>query len=183
MTRFRALPYAKALTAVMEGESPERREAVADELDRMSAALVEVPELFRALVSPLVGVDTKTSILNEVMDALELGEPTRRFLHVVQQHYRMEHMADIAATFREVLDQSLGRKRATVETAVVLDSAEREELVRVMEAVENATVVADFAVDPRLLGGFRVQVGSRVFDGSLAGELDRLSREIKIEQG
>ncbi len=58
-----------------------------------------------------------------------------------------------------------------------------EDVRPIVEAMEDASVVADFAVNPDLLGGFRLQVGSRVFDGSLAGELGRLSREIEIEQG
>ena len=44
-------------------------------------------------------------------------------------------------------------------------------------------MVADFDAKPELIAGFRMQVGSRVFDGSLSGELDRLSRQIEIEQG
>ena len=52
-----------------------------------------------------------------------------------------------------------------------------------ISAVEGADVVADFESKSELLGGFKLQVGSRVFDGSLAGELARLSKEIEIEQG
>ena len=66
---------------------------------------------------------------------------------------------------------------------IPLEEPERRRLVDVVSAVEGATVVADFQTKPELLGGFRLQVGSRVFDGSLAGELDRLKQEIKIEQG
>ena len=183
MTRFRALPYAKALMAVVKDETRERRETVAEELDRVTAALDSVPEFLRVLVSPTVSVEAKNTILDEVLDALEIGQPTRRFLHVVQQHYRMQHMADIGVAYRELLDKSLGRTRVRVETAAALDAGQRDQLVHVVEAMEDASVVAAFAVTPALLGGFRLQVGSRVFDGSLAGELGRLSREIEIEQG
>jgi len=183
MARFRALPYAKAVMAVVKDETPERREMVADELDRVTAALDSVPEFLKVLVSPTVGVEVKSAILDEVLDALEIGQPTRRFLHVVQHHYRMQHMADIEVAYRELLDQSLGRTRVRVETAAALDAVQRDRLVEVVEAVEDTAVVAEFTVNPELLGGFRLQVGSRVFDGSLAGELSRLSREIEIEQG
>jgi F-type H+-transporting ATPase subunit delta len=95
----------------------------------------------------------------------------------------MQHMEDIGVAYRELLDKSLGRTRVRVETAAALDAGQRDQLVHVVETMEGASVVADFAVNPDLLGGFRLQVGSRVFDGSLAGELGRLSREIEIEQG
>lgn len=183
MARFRALPYAKALFEVVRSQDPGRLEPVADELDRMAAALDAVPDLGRVLVTPTVTVETKNAILDGVMDSLGLAEPTRRFLHVVQQHYRMVHMANIAAIYREQVDAHLGRTRARVQTAEVLDDAARRRVTEAVSAVEGGTVVAEFTTDPELLGGFRLQVESRVFDGSLAGELDRLSREIEIEQG
>jgi F-type H+-transporting ATPase subunit delta len=183
MGRFRALPYAKALFQVVQHQDPARAEGVAEELDRVAAALDAVPDFLRVLVTPTVTTEVKTVILDQVIDLLAIGEPTRRFLSVVQQHYRMEHMRDIAAAYRELVDHDLGRTRARVETATELDDVQRQRMAEAVAAVEGGTVVADFATDPGLLGGFRLQVGSRVFDGSLEGELARLSREIEIEQG
>jgi F-type H+-transporting ATPase subunit delta len=183
MGRFRAYPYAKALLTVVQKEAPERAETIADELDRVAAALRTVPDFHRVLVTPMVSVEVKTKILDSVLDALAIGEPTRRFLHVVQHHYRTQHMPDIAAAYRELVDQSLGRTRARVETAIELGDDAQRRLVDAISDVEGAKVVADFEANSDLLGGFKLQVGSRVFDGSLAGELDRLSKEIEIEQG
>lgn len=183
MARFRALPYAKALFQVVRDQEPERAEAIADELDRAAAAIEAVPDLLRVLVIPTVTSDVKAAILDEVIEVLAVGELTRRFLLVVQEHYRMEHMRDIAAAYRELVDHSLGRTRARVETAEALGDAQRRRLTDVVASVEGGTVAASFATRPELLGGFRLQIGSRVFDGSLAGELDRLSRQIEIEQG
>ena len=183
MARFRALPYAKALFQVMRDRDPSRSEEVIGNLDQMASVLESVPVLHRVLVMPTVAVETKTEILDGVMDALEIREPVRRFLHVVQHHYRMQHMADIAAGYRELVDRFLGRTRAKVETAAVVDEKQSQKLIETISAVENTVIVADFVTNPELLAGFRLQVGSRVFDGSLAGELDRLSRQIDIEQG
>ena len=183
MARFRALPYAKALFAVVSKDEPQRAEAIAEELDGVAVALKAVPDFHRVLVTPMISVEVKTKIMDAVLDALKIGEPSRRFLHVVQHHYRMEHMTDIAAEFRHLVDKSLGRTRARVETAIELDEGSRQRLVDAISAFEGAEVVADFEANRDLLGGFKLQVGSRVFDGSLAGELDRLSKEIEIEQG
>jgi F-type H+-transporting ATPase subunit delta len=169
--------------AVVQNEEPGRAEKIAGELDSVAAALKMVPDFLRVLVTPMVSVEVKTKILDAVLDELEIGEPTRRFLHVVQHHYRMEHMTDMAAEFRQLVDQSLGRTRARVETAVALDDEWRRRLVDTLSTFEGAAVIADFETNRDLLGGFKVQVGSRVFDGSLAGQLDRLSQEIEIEQG
>ncbi len=183
MARFRALPYAKALLSVVQASHPERAEAVAEELDRVAEALHQVPEFLRVLVTPIVDHERKSRILDAVLDELDIGEPTRRFLHVVQAHYRMLHMRDIAVAYRERVDRSLGRVRAKIETASELAPDDRERLLQTVAVHEGSEVVADFIANRDLLGGFKLQVGSRVFDGSLAGDLDRLSRQLESEQG
>jgi F-type H+-transporting ATPase subunit delta len=149
----------------------------------VAAAFEQVPDLQRVLVVPTVPPETKTSILDAVLDSLDVSDTIRRFIHVVQRHYRTAHLADIADTFREVVDREQGRARAHVESAAPLDDDEKAELVRAMERLSGSTVVAEFEQNPELLGGFRIRVGSKIFDGSLDAQLDRLSRETRLEQG
>ena len=181
MARFRAMPYAKALFETVSAADPGRLEAVASELDRVAETVDNVPEFQRALTTPTVPVENKTAILDAVLDELQITQPTRRFLHVVQHHYRTEHMADIAATFRELVDRSKGRTRATVEVAGTLDDQTRQQIEAALAQTLGGNVVADFEINPELLAGVRVQVGSKVFDGSLSGQVDRLSRETMTE--
>jgi F-type H+-transporting ATPase subunit delta len=181
MARFRALPYAKALFQVVRSQAPSRTEEIGEELGRVAATLEAVPELQRLLVTPTVPVEKKAATLEQVLDVLEVGEPTRRFVHVVFRHYRTQHMADIATAYQQLVDQAMGRCRAQVETATALDSRQQMRLLQVVSEAVGTSVTADFSTNAELLAGFRVRVGSRVFDGSLVGELDRLSKEIEIE--
>ena len=183
MSRFRALPYAKALHELILSQDPGRADFLIDELERLAEAVTGVPEFHRVLVTPMVSVETKTAILDQVLDALEITQPCRRFVHVVQQHYRMQHLPTIAASYRELVDRSMGRTRATVEVATRLEDSQRRQILEVMAELVGSEVIAEFEENPDLLAGFRVQVGSKVFDGSLVGQLDRLSRETLIEQG
>ncbi len=181
MARFRALPYAKALYAVVHDQDPGRVEAVIGELERMAEALEAVPDLLRVLTTPMVSVQTKTAILDEVLNSLEMTEPARRFLHVVQQHYRMEHMRDIATVYRELVDRAKGRVRATVEVAGELDAEQQRHIARVLSEVLGTEVTTQFKFSPELLAGFRARVGSKLYDGSLVGQIDRLSRRTPTE--
>ena len=181
MARFRAMPYAKALFEVMTSSDHGRLGVVASELDRVADTVDAVPEFLRALTTPTIPVENKTEILDAVLNALDITQPTRRFLHVVQQHYRMEHMADIAETYRELVDRSMGRTRATIEVAAELDLEAKQQIEATLAQTMGSQVVADFETNPELLAGFRVQVGSKVFDGSLAGQVDRLGRETTTE--
>lgn len=182
MSRFRALPYAKALLEVMKTDHPDRMQPVTEDLEGMATAIETVPEFEQVLVTPAVDPESKTAILDGVMDSLGITEPVRRFMHVVQKNYRMQHMRDIATAYRDLVDRALGRTRARIEVATTYDEADRRRIAEVMSAVMGATVVADFVHNPDLLAGFKVQVGSKVFDGSLVGQVDRLSRQTASEQ-
>jgi F-type H+-transporting ATPase subunit delta len=134
------------------------------------------------MVTPLVSPDVKMQILEQVLDVLQVKEPTRRFAQVVQQHYRMEHMGLIAEAYREDVDRSMGRVRARVETASLLPAAGRAAIESLMAEITDAAVIAEYVENPELLAGFRVQVGSKVFDGSLVGQLDRFNRQTLTTQ-
>jgi len=176
MARFRAVPYAKALDQVVRSQCPDRAEAVVAELETVAAALEAVPDLPRVLVTPMVDPETKTAILDEVLDLLGATDPARRLVHVVQHHYRMAQIGEIAAAYRDLVDRALNRKRARVEVPRPLTAAQRGQLLAVLEGHVGGTVVAEFVERPELLAGFRVQVGSKVFDGSLIGQLEQVAR-------
>ncbi len=177
MTRFRATPYARALQEVVTTSHPERLEAVADELARAKAAFDEVPDLLRALHAPTVPPDRKTAILDEVLTALDVQEPSRRFLHVLQQHYRLEQLAEVLDAYREHVDRRLGRVRAQIEVAQKLSKKEQSTLLKTLGTLTGAEVVATFEVVPDLLAGFRIRLGSKLFDGSLVGQIDHLASQ------
>lgn len=177
MARFRALPYAKALYEVVHSQAPDRVEAPIPELERVAEALESVPEFLRVLTTPMVTPQTKAEILESVLDSLQVAQPTRRFVEVVQQHYRMEHMRDIASVYRELVDRAKGRVRATIEVPSEIDAEQQRQLAQVLAEVLGSDIAAEFKSTPTLLAGFRARVGSKLYDGSLVGQVDRLSRQ------
>ncbi|HOC42937.1 MAG TPA: ATP synthase F1 subunit delta [Thermoanaerobaculales bacterium] len=181
MARFRALPYAKALYEVVNGQDPQRVEGPIEELARVAEAIEAVPELLRVLTTPMVSVQTKTDILEAVLDSLAITEPSRRFVQVVQQHYRMEHMRDIATAYRELVDRAQGRQRARIEVAGELPAEQQRQIARALAEVLGIEIAAEFISRPELLAGFRAQVGSKLYDGSLVGQVDRLTRQTITE--
>ncbi len=183
MARFRALPYAKAMFQVIQDQAPGRTEEVADELDRVASALRAVPEFQRVMVTPMVPVETKSAILDEVLDSLEIKEPradscTWSNTIIGWSTCPTSRPRTASSSMIRSAAPGLGWKRQSD-----LDENERRRVIEAVAGVEGGSVVADFTTKSELLGGFKLQVGSRVFDGSLAGELNRLSKEIVIEQG
>ncbi len=178
MSRFRANPYARALHEVVLDASPDREEAVTGELEALARVVEEVPDFLRAMIAPTVPQEQKTRILDTVLDTLGILEPTRRFAHVLQRNYRLEHVAEIVSAYRARVDRRMGRVRVSVEVAGDLDAAARDNVVAVLARLTGSEVIAEFSQNPELLAGFRAQLGSKVFDGSLVGQLDQLRRAI-----
>ena len=183
MRRFRAKPYARALLDVVLAEDADRLETAGEELDRLAAAVTAVPELERAMITPALPLPRKHAILDAVLDRLGIEGPVRRLARVLQRHYRLGEAGAVAAAYRELVDRHLGRVRATVEVAGQVDDTVRRRLVEALAAVTGEQVVAEFHEVPELLAGFRVRIGSKVYDASVRAQLGQMRRAAEAAQG
>ena len=85
---------------------------------------------------------------------------------------------DVLKNYRRLLRLELEKRRARVETASELDSTTSSELVANLKKKYGNDVTAAFVVDPQLLGGMRIRVGSDVWDGTVRGRLERLQQQL-----
>jgi F-type H+-transporting ATPase subunit delta len=175
------MPYAKALYDVIREQSPDDVEKVTDQLDLVVETVETVPDFLKVMVTPMVTVETKTAILDSVLDELKISDPARKFIHVVQRQFRMQYMPAIRDTYRELVDRELGRVRAEIDVPYQLSKDDQKKIVDAVKAVVGSDVSASFKENSDLLAGFRVQVGSKVFDGSLVGQLAQLRRQTQLE--
>jgi F-type H+-transporting ATPase subunit delta len=85
---------------------------------------------------------------------------------------------DVLKNYGRLLRLELEKRRARIETASELDSATSSELVANLKKKYGNDLTAEFVVDPQLLGGMRIRVGSDVWDGSVRNRLERLQHEL-----
>ena len=168
--------YARALHAL--ASEARRAEAVADELAAFDRLLSTERELREALLRPWVKSGTKRGIVLEVAGRLGLSPLARNFLALVAQRRRLDILGEILAAYRTSVDEAAGRIRARVRSAAVLSDAERAGLRERLGRRLGKTVLLDTEVDPSLLGGFVAEVGSRVLDMSVAGQLGTLRERL-----
>ena len=83
--------------------------------------------------------------------------------------------AGILSALQRLTRLDLERRKVTVESAVELDEATRQRVVAGLAKQYGPDLVAQYQVNPALLGGLRIRVGNDVFDGSVKGRLDRLT--------
>jgi len=85
---------------------------------------------------------------------------------------------DVLKNYRRLLRLELQKRHATIETASEVDPAIRSEIVANLKNKYGNDLATEFQVDPQLLGGMRIRVGSDVWDGSVRNRLQRLQHEL-----
>jgi F-type H+-transporting ATPase subunit delta len=143
-------------------------------LDRLAAALGS--DIIRALRDPRVMLERRRAALA----AATRDEPKaiRGTLELLLQRDRLELLPDIARAYADLVDRREGIVKARVTTSVALPDAERTDVVRRLERASGKKVRATFAVDERIIGGAKVQIGDRLVDASLRTQLDQLARQL-----
>ncbi len=88
------------------------------------------------------------------------------------------HYIEVLKNYRRLLRLELEKRRARVETASEADSAIRSELVANLKKKYGSDLTTEFVVNPQLLGGMRIRVGSDVWDGTVRNRLERLEQQL-----
>jgi F-type H+-transporting ATPase subunit delta len=168
--------YAKALHLV--ARESRATEAVGGELDAIAAVIREDRELRQVLTRPWIKPADRRGIAAAVAERAGAGKTIRDFVGLLAERGRIDHFTEIAAAYRVLLDEELGRARAEVRTAVPLTDAERRSLAERLGRALGKQVLLEERVDQTLLGGFIAQVGSLILDGSLDAQLGRMRERL-----
>jgi F-type H+-transporting ATPase subunit delta len=149
-------------------------DAVARDLDALSAMLEDLPELDRALKSPVVKTESKAGIARSLGEKAGFHDLTVRFLGVLGEQQRLDLLTGMVRAFGALVAEHRGEATVEVVSAVPL-APEQEEAVREMAATSlGKTVQLKTAVDPELLGGLVLRIGSRMIDASVRTKLRHL---------
>jgi F-type H+-transporting ATPase subunit delta len=166
--------YARALfdAALEEG----RLEPVRDEVAQLAEAVAEVPELRELLRNPQLDPRAKAAALDQILSGGE--ELVRNFVLLLVDKGRAGIFEEIAREFERLIAEHEGIVHAELTTAFELSDKEARELLGQIEQAAGRKVEATRTVDPGLIGGIVLQVGSHRLDASVRGRLERLRREL-----
>jgi F-type H+-transporting ATPase subunit delta len=166
--------YANALfEAALEKD---RLEPVREQLQQIVAADAEVPELRELLRNPQLDPRARAAALEDVLSGGE--DLVRNFLLLLADKGRTGSLEDIAREFERLIAEHEGVVHAQLTTAVELSDEEARKLLDQIEQASGRKVEATRTVDPELIGGIVLQVGSHRLDASVRGRLERLRREL-----
>jgi F-type H+-transporting ATPase subunit delta len=169
--------YARALAdVVLRPGSKVDPQAAAAQLHGFVEMLTVSKELRDALLSPAVAPARKRAVVRRLSRDLELAGVAENFLCVIVDHRRNGLLAEIGQAFEALMDKRAGVARAGVESARELSAAERAELTAGLERTTGKKMRCVFSTDAALVGGVTARIGSRVYDGSVRGQLRSLKR-------
>lgn len=159
--------YARALIELADRSQVEKWGA---ELERL-AAIVDSPELEARLASPELSQASRQEAMAKIAERLELSFPLRSFAVVIARHGRIADATAIAESYRDLVDELLGRERATLTFAVQPSDQETARVIAGLEQIAGKKIIPTIKVDSGLLGGVIAELGGKTYDGSLATRL------------
>jgi F-type H+-transporting ATPase subunit delta len=167
-----ATRYATALFELAEeGKALDKVEADLAAVERLTA---ESPELRQVLRSPIVSRERQAAAVTALAGPAGIGDIVARFLGVLAQNRRLFALPAITAAYRSRLAAARGEVTAEVTSAVPLDEAQLEAVKASVSRYAGKAVSLTADVDPSLLGGLVVRIGSRMIDASLKTKLQQL---------
>lgn len=169
--------YATALFDLAE----ERKalDQVADDLRRLRALLEESEDLRRLVRSPILSRSEQGKAIAAVADRAGLSPLTRNFLGLVAQNRRLFAVPGIIDAFLARLAARRGEVTAQVIAAQELTPAQFDAVNEQLKKAMGGKVAVEVRVDPGLLGGLVIKIGSRMVDASLRSKLHRLQLAMK----
>ena len=161
--------------AIFELAQEERTvETIAADFATLKQLMAESPELTRLIRAPVFSREEQAAGMNGVLHRMEAAPLTRRFILLLASKRRLFVLPDIIRAYGNMVARQKGEMSAQVTSARPLSDDEIAELKSILRAKLAKDVQLDTRVDPALLGGLIVQVGSRMIDSSIRTKLNGL---------
>ena len=133
------------------------------------------PGVAEVLNNPTISSARRQSL---VESATGLDEEGTNLARLLIESGRVDEVDEVVDEFQRMADDAAGRVRATVTTAIELESADRDRVARELSKRLDKDVRLEVLVDPRILGGMKLQYGDRVVDATVATRLEQLRRRL-----
>ncbi|HEX7884332.1 MAG TPA: F0F1 ATP synthase subunit delta [Phenylobacterium sp.] len=169
--------YAQALFDLANDQT--QVAAVEADLKSLQSAIADSKDLRVLLNSPTFGAEDKAKGLDAIAVKAKFNATTRKFLGLLAANGRAAALPDVIAGFAKLSAAARGAVSAEVTTAIALTAPQAKGVQAALRQALGKDPEITTRVDPALLGGIKVKVGSRLFDASLRSKLDSLKFALK----
>ncbi len=169
--------YARALLAIGEEERQSRK--ILSEVEGFAALLSENDPLRETMEAGHINRRDKHAALEAILASAEFLPATRNFLNLLVDKRRMGVLSPILSEFRRMIERIEGIERVEVIVPLALTDSQRTLLTGVLEERTGRKVILEETVDPGVLGGMVVKVGSTVYDGSARTQIENIRETLQ----
>lgn len=169
--------YATALFELARDEKS--IDAVKADLEKFEAMLADSADLKRLVRSPVFAADAQSKALSAVLAKAGISGTAANFLKVLTANRRLFTVADTIRAFRALVAKFRGEATAEVTVAEQLNDKNLDALKAALKTVTGKDVALNVNVDPSIIGGLVVKLGSRMVDSSLRTKLNSIKNAMK----
>ena len=170
--------YASALFSLARDDR--QTDSVAQALAKLDAMIAESPDLQRLVRSPVFSAEDQLKALDVLLEREGIRGIAANFVRLVTSKRRLFFIRDMIAAYKKLYDASRGVTRADVTSAIALSEQNLAALKDQLKAASGGREVdLDVRVDPAIIGGLTVKLGSRMVDGSLRTKLNAIRLAMK----
>lgn len=154
-------------------------DAVGKDIQRFLALVDGSADLDRLVKSPAYTSEQQVSAISAILDKAKIGGLAGNFIKLTAAKRRLFAIRDMAAAYQTLADAKAGIAKAEVTVAAPLSDANRKAVLAELKAVSGKTVNITEKVDPAIIGGIIVKMGSRMVDSSVRTKLNSLKIAMK----
>jgi F-type H+-transporting ATPase subunit delta len=155
-------------------------DAVKKDLDQFDALIADSADLTRLVRSPVFGVDEQLKALSAILAKAGIGGLAENFLRVITTNRRLFAVRDMIRAYRALVARHKGEVTAHVTVAEKLSDTHLDALKSALKSVTSGKDIdLDIKIDPAIIGGLVVKVGSRMVDSSLRTKLNSIKLAMK----
>lgn len=147
---------------------------IADDGSRLLAAVADSADLQRLLRSPVLNRDEQGKAMAGILDAMAVNDLTRNFVGLIAQNRRLFVLTEMIQGYLNELARRRGEITAEVTAPKALSESQMTALRQSLQSKLGGTVTIDASIDPAMIGGLIVKVGSQMVDTSLRMQLDKM---------
>ncbi|MBT7525671.1 MAG: F0F1 ATP synthase subunit delta [Rhodospirillales bacterium] len=169
--------YASALYEL--ADSANALDQVADDLRALRDLEATNADFARLIASPVVGRDAQVRAMTAIAEKAEFNELTVKFVGLLARNRRLMALDRVVGAFLSALAAHRGEVTAAVTSASTMNPANIAAVTKALSDALGSKVTLEHKIDPSLIGGMIVQVGSKMVDSSIATKLQKLRLSMK----
>lgn len=168
-----------AKTIFIKAVNAKQVKATGDSLKVMSELISKTPEVLTFLSDIFQPASRHQQVLDELTSKLGFSPIAVSYFRGLLVERHIDWVTMLSAYYQRLADRHLNQEEAVVLTPLPLKREDRESLIASLSRITGKKIIMKEQIDPSLIAGLKVMIGSTIFDGSLSHQLQRIEKEIR----